>query len=374
MQFLHLRLARGFFQLNLSKSYKNGQRVVRATCGVFSWKVKFTREDWNISRLQFARICEIDHSIDDGLPQDKMKRGEGCFMLTSAVFLLLLRSSLVSSDGSLHNITATANATDSHEKVLLENLNATVSKVIESFEENSFRGDSVVEQSGHVKKAKIVARKGVDMNMTTSVATSAPIVGSKESKGTEAQPHKEVDTLIDDKAGGHSATTVAGNATIDAKATTHNGSTVNAVTSSPASTSTTTSSSSTTTTASTSSTTTSTTTTTTTKPPRKPKVTYSVDDEPKLLQAAKPGYNSPSTAVSDVNGRLHVEEPMVELSKEYIAPPRGHREYVVPVVTLIFAIPLLMGLFLLSYRRAKEFWLTRHYRRMDFLVDGMYNY
>lgn len=105
-----------------------------------------------------------------------------------------------------------------------------------------------------------------------------------------------------------------------------------------------------------------------------------MDDEPKLLQAAKPGYNAgSSSSVSDANGRLHVDEPLVELSQEYIppalmGPPRGHREYVVPVVTLIFAIPLLMGLFLLSYRRAKEFWLTRHYRRMDFLVDGMYNY
>lgn len=110
-------------------------------------------------------------------------------------------------------------------------------------------------------------------------------------------------------------------------------------------------------------------------------MTYSVEDEPKLLQAAKPGYSSPYDPV-DSSGRLRVDEPLAQFSKEYMpsefggrdVAPNSRREYVVPIVTLIFAIPLLLGLFLLSYRRAKEFWLTRHYRRMDFLIDGMYNY
>ncbi|XP_055633269.1 adipocyte plasma membrane-associated protein Hemomucin-like [Toxorhynchites rutilus septentrionalis] len=293
-------------------------------------------------------------------------RRERCFLLTIAVFLLLQCSTAMT----------TSLATAAKAAALQTNLNATVSKVIESLEENTYRGDSVVEQSSsqeqqHVKKAKIVARKGVDMNMTA--ISSAPIVASKDSEAQ--QP------LSSDKVGNHNATTeVIGNATMDMKTNNHSA-TTSLTPKATTSTTTTTTSSTTTTTTSTSSTTTTTTTTTTTsttttKPPKKPKVTFSVDDEPKLLQAAKPGYNAPSTAVSDVNGRLHVEEPMAELSKEYIAAPssRGHREYVVPVVTLIFAIPLLMGLFLLSYRRAKEFWLTRHYRRMDFLVDGMYNY
>uniref|UniRef100_A0A182Q1T4 Uncharacterized protein n=1 Tax=Anopheles farauti TaxID=69004 RepID=A0A182Q1T4_9DIPT len=102
-----------------------------------------------------------------------------------------------------------------------------------------------------------------------------------------------------------------------------------------------------------------------------------ISDEPKLLQAAKPGYGSPYEPI-DSNGRLRVDEPLAQFSKEYLPAGgevvNGRREYIVPIVTLIFAIPLLLGLFLLSYRRAKEFWLTRHYRRMDFLIDGMYNY
>ncbi|XP_052901208.1 putative protein TPRXL [Anopheles moucheti] len=131
---------------------------------------------------------------------------------------------------------------------------------------------------------------------------------------------------------------------------------------------------------------TTTTTSTTTKPPKKPKITYSIEDEPKLLQAAKPGYGAPYDPV-DSSGRLRIDEPLAQFSQEYLPsgfgggavggpgePPNTRREYIVPIVTLIFAIPLLLGLFLLSYRRAKEFWLTRHYRRMDFLIDGMYNY
>lgn len=107
-----------------------------------------------------------------------------------------------------------------------------------------------------------------------------------------------------------------------------------------------------------------------------------MDDEPKLLQAARSGYTASYADPMDSSGRLRVDEPRAQLSKEYVPSQLGgfsdsttsHREYVVPIVTLIFAIPLLLGLFLLSYRRAKEFWLTRHYRRMDFLIDGMYNY
>ncbi|XP_058064268.1 spore coat protein SP96 [Anopheles bellator] len=116
------------------------------------------------------------------------------------------------------------------------------------------------------------------------------------------------------------------------------------------------------------------------KPPKKPKIVFSVEDEPKLLHAAKTSYFVSPYDPVDSEDRHRVDEPLAQLSQEYIPQqggsglPNEHREYILPIVTLIFVIPLLLGLFLLSYRRAKEFWLTRHYRRMDFLIDGMYNY
>lgn len=280
------------------------------------------------------------------------------------------------------------------------------SKVVEALEDHPFKADGVApEQQPAVAgsqdhpKVRIVPRKGVlDVNVTsastsstTSTTTSTPIAASVP-KATEAQHNNITTTLATPQVSvGNNATVVGpavANATLSgssaAPAKTNVTALGNATTPGVAVPS---ASKPTTVTFSTTSTTTTTTTTTTstTKPPKKPKITYSVDDEPKLVQAAKPGYSSAAgSTVSDVNGRLHVEEPLAELSKEYIAPAAtllgdpnrnpGHREYVIPVVTLIFAIPLLAGLFLLSYRRAKEFWLTRHYRRMDFLVDGMYNY
>jgi len=48
-------------------------------------------------------------------------------------------------------------------------------------------------------------------------------------------------------------------------------------------------------------------------------------------------------------------------------------DYVIPVVLVIMAIPLVIVLALFLYKKGSEFWERRHYRRMDFLIDGMYN-
>jgi hypothetical protein len=48
-------------------------------------------------------------------------------------------------------------------------------------------------------------------------------------------------------------------------------------------------------------------------------------------------------------------------------------DYVVPVVLVIMVIPLVIVLALFLYKKGSEFWERRHYRRMDFLIDGMYN-
>ncbi|KAI8033492.1 hypothetical protein M5D96_013766 [Drosophila gunungcola] len=52
---------------------------------------------------------------------------------------------------------------------------------------------------------------------------------------------------------------------------------------------------------------------------------------------------------------------------------RGDNGYVVPIVTVLLTVPLAIGVMTIIYRRFRDMWSTRHYRRMDFLVDGMYN-
>lgn len=271
----------------------------------------------------------------------------------------------------------------------VKKLNAKVADVIAAMEETSFPEEQPIHE--HVKKGRIIPRKGVDINATFASTTAATITISTSNLTTELSNATEVKlknvilTPMVNASDGNSK-----NSSNNVLVSNNNVTIINQTSASdhtpsldknviPAAISNSSKPTVLPTTPSTTST-----STTTTRIPNKPKITYSVDDEPRLLQAAKPGYNTAasfvSSGVANPNGRLHIEEPLAELSKEYIPqaammePSTGHREYVVPVVTLIFAIPLLIGLFLLSYRRAKEFWLTRHYRRMDFLVDGMYNY
>lgn len=47
--------------------------------------------------------------------------------------------------------------------------------------------------------------------------------------------------------------------------------------------------------------------------------------------------------------------------------------YIFPLVVLIFLVPMVLGVGIIVLRRVRDYWSTRHYRRMDFLVDGMYN-
>ncbi|XP_012279686.1 uncharacterized protein LOC105699353 [Orussus abietinus] len=58
------------------------------------------------------------------------------------------------------------------------------------------------------------------------------------------------------------------------------------------------------------------------------------------------------------------------------SPPLGMPrkiDYIVPVVITILAVPLLGVAMFILYKRGRDCWDKRHYRRMDFLIDGMYN-
>lgn len=134
---------------------------------------------------------------------------------------------------------------------------------------------------------------------------------------------------------------------------------------------------STTTKSSTSSSTSTTTTTTTTTPkPKKPTITLSLSDDPSIYHVPSKRLGSPSVPLFTNN--LDVEEPVAQLSREHVYDENhrtrsSHRDLVIPVVSLIFAVPMLLGLVTVVARRLRDYWQTRHYRRMDFLVDGIYN-
>ncbi|XP_058794565.1 uncharacterized protein LOC131666170 [Phymastichus coffea] len=64
--------------------------------------------------------------------------------------------------------------------------------------------------------------------------------------------------------------------------------------------------------------------------------------------------------------------PQFPTSKTLLGMPRKI-DYIVPVIITITALPLLGAAFYVLYKRGRDYWDKRHYRRMDFLIDGMYN-
>lgn len=126
------------------------------------------------------------------------------------------------------------------------------------------------------------------------------------------------------------------------------------------------------------------------KKPKKPTITFSVDDNKALLQIphfprAKPtgkrvNHHNDDYAIDDAppqhqtrHRAPELTEPATELLLDNTGR-NGHRRYVILLIVLIFALPMIFGLVNVCARRMRNYWYTRHhYRRMDFLVDGMYN-
>lgn len=115
--------------------------------------------------------------------------------------------------------------------------------------------------------------------------------------------------------------------------------------------------------------------------PKKPKITYSPDDNPDVLKFAAnpkrvPGGDviepSQSSKLPVPDHIQQVEEPNSQFSRELDEDEMnygGFLQYIVisALVLTFIAVPVVFG------RKLKDMWTTRHYRRVDFLVDGMYN-
>lgn len=81
----------------------------------------------------------------------------------------------------------------------------------------------------------------------------------------------------------------------------------------------------------------------------------------------------PKPTVTTVDGPEPNESRLSSRTKN---PPLGMPrkiDYIVPVIITIIALPILSAVIFVLYRRGRDCWDKRHYRRMDFLIDGMYN-
>ncbi|KAH8235551.1 hypothetical protein KR032_002472 [Drosophila birchii] len=114
-------------------------------------------------------------------------------------------------------------------------------------------------------------------------------------------------------------------------------------------------------------------TSTTTPKPTKPKVVFSMGTHTEWEQKQDQGKAGDKPPLPKPASTL--AEPMVPQVQELTGTQanRSDTSYVVPIVTVLLTVPLAIGVVTIMYRRFRYMWSTRHYRRMDFLVDGMYN-
>lgn len=127
-----------------------------------------------------------------------------------------------------------------------------------------------------------------------------------------------------------------------------------------------------------------TTSTTTTEIPKKPTITFSLDDQPDLLSKVHEA-NPPPTNVnknqqdgsssSNVAATASPIEPISLQSSETISlsSHKDGRAFIVPMVAIIFIIPLLVILANFVTRQLRDYWSKRKYRRMDYLIEEMYH-
>ncbi|CAG9836981.1 unnamed protein product [Diabrotica balteata] len=96
------------------------------------------------------------------------------------------------------------------------------------------------------------------------------------------------------------------------------------------------------------------TTTSTTIKPKKPLLT---EHDEVVAAPAKPNLDIPTLA--------HIDTTMEKKVRR--------ADYVVPIVAVILSVPLVAVILSVFYKKGKDWWQHRNYRRMDYLIEGMYN-
>ncbi|XP_072743587.1 uncharacterized protein [Anoplolepis gracilipes] len=81
----------------------------------------------------------------------------------------------------------------------------------------------------------------------------------------------------------------------------------------------------------------------------------------------------PKPTVTTVDGPEPSESRLSSRTKNLSLGMPRKIDYIVPVIITIIALPILGAVLFVLYRRGRDCWDKRHYRRMDFLIDGMYN-
>lgn len=81
-------------------------------------------------------------------------------------------------------------------------------------------------------------------------------------------------------------------------------------------------------------------------------------------------YEEESNIVADKTSHPGISDGA---SKTQANKAGSHPGMIMPIVITILVVPLFAVLGYMAIKRGQEAWKNRHYKRMDFLLDGMYN-
>lgn len=81
-------------------------------------------------------------------------------------------------------------------------------------------------------------------------------------------------------------------------------------------------------------------------------------------------YEALSQTDKDNNIVINDIEPSIKI---HALKSSGHPGMIMPIVITILVVPMFAVVGYMALKRGKEAWKNRHYKRMDFLLDGMYN-
>ncbi|PZC75660.1 hypothetical protein B5X24_HaOG205767 [Helicoverpa armigera] len=105
-------------------------------------------------------------------------------------------------------------------------------------------------------------------------------------------------------------------------------------------------------------------------------VTSSVKNENKTEVHKKPAilsYDALANATVKSSPETLITAQIQSPNKVYTKNANSHPGMIMPLVITILLVPMFAVLGYMALRRGQEAWKNRHYKRMDFLLDGMYN-
>lgn len=81
----------------------------------------------------------------------------------------------------------------------------------------------------------------------------------------------------------------------------------------------------------------------------------------------------PTVTIGGDDSSLSSKDNLSNIDSITVNSHKSSSNFIVPIVAVILSVPLVAIIISVLYKRGTEWWQHRHYSRMDFLIDGMYN-